>query len=253
MALQPAASSAQVTLSTELSELIHKYLKQKVNTLAGLARQSGVPYPTLRRLVHQQTRPELETVIALLGVICVRQQAKALLNKYYPGEFDMFASLVVARPAAAEDLCGYLDDEIAVAVLQLTAQAHGCTRKSIARAYGEAGLSKLREFTAAGYVREDSQGQHVFLGLGTVTDVGRCLRGIRVLTQTFNEANLGTDATLVSSSTAVITRKGLRIIKQYGQEYRRSMQKIMAEHDGEIPVYVALLHAVSDVRAGVTF
>lgn len=242
---------AQDSPSGELGELIQRYLKQKVNTLAGLARQSGVPYPTLRRLVHKQTRPELETVIALLGVICDRREAKAWLAQHYPGEFEMFGELAPAPPAPPEDLCGYLDDDVAVAVLQLTAQAHGCTRRRVMRAYGEAGLRKLREFIAAGYVREDSPGTFVFLGLGAAVDVEQCLRGIRVLTQTFNEANLGTDATLVASSTAVITRKGLRIIKQYGQEYRRLIQKIMAEHDGEIPVYVALLHAVSDVRAGV--
>ena len=244
--------SSKGLLGAELQTLIENYLADQRKTLAILARECSVSYSTLRRMAQNENMPDFGAVIAVLGVICDKTQAKQFLAKYYPKIFNAFdAAFLDHPPAKTQDLTHYLDSELAFAVLQMSAQKSRCTRAMILKSFGEFGRNKLQEFIEAGYIGEDNHGNLSFLGFGSEHDVDRCLSNIRVLAKVFDESNLGTDAAFVAAYSESVTREGLRKIKQYGREYYKSLQKIIEEHEGDIPVYIAWMHTVSDVKDGV--
>lgn len=237
-------------LVEELRMLIDEYLDSRMKSLRQLARECHVSYSTLRRIMQSECIPDLIAVIRVLHVVCEPSHARSFLSQHYQGAFDIFQGAFSHKPELSELSC-YIDSQMAYKMFEMMAQDPSCTRQHIVKAFGEFGSQKLDELMDGGYVGEDGHGYLCFLPMTVEQDACMCLRNIRLLAQMFDGKNLGTDAALAALYSQSIAREGLTKIKKYGMEYQNRLRQIIAEHDGDIAVYVGWMHAVSDVKEGV--
>lgn len=236
------------TLIEDLGRAIDGYLKQSLlRSIATLARETHIPYSTLRRVMHGEAVPDLATVISVLNVVCNQHQTKQFLAQHFPGTFNACDSAFLQAESAPEDLIHQLDSEFSLEILQTIAQTEECSKEHIAKSFGEYGVSKIDDYIRAGYVKEDASGYLQFLGLATTSNPSVCLKNIRVVSKTFNRNNLGTDAAVMATIYESTDFDGLKKIKQFGIDYHQKVHTIVTNNPGDVPVFVAWMHNVNDI------
>ena len=244
----PQDNGGQPTLTAHLQRAIDNYLKQSLlRSIATLARETQVPYSTLRRVMHGEAVPDLATVICVLNVVCNQHQAQQFLAQHFPNTFNACNSSFLQAESPPQDLINQLDSEFSLEILQTIAQTEECSKEHIAKSFGEYGVRKIDDYIRAGYVKEDASGCLQFLGLATASNPSVCLKNIRVVSKTFNRDNLGTDAAVMATIYESTDLDGLKQIKQFGIDYHQKVRTIVTNHPGDVPVFVAWMHNVSDI------
>ena len=233
----------------ELRQWIVDYVKKSYKgSLASLAREASLPYSTLRRVVQGSGEPDLATVIAILSVVCQKEQAREVLLRHYPEAFHALDSVFLGHKVMPTPLNQHLDSEMAFEVLQMTAKEPLCTRESVEKSFGQYGLDKIEGFIEVGYVEEDPQGKLSFLGLGQAKSVEKCLQNICALARMFDQGNLGTESAMLATLSDCIDDEGLAKIKEYGKMYHKKVMKIVGANPGDINVYAAWLHNIHSLE-----
>lgn len=105
--------TANKLLTKDLMKLMDDYVSKDRNSCATLARESGVPYSTVVRLLKGGNVPSFESVFPILLTIQNYKSALAFVKKHYPfisnylsskdmgGSFAKKATRAVRSPAAA--------------------------------------------------------------------------------------------------------------------------------------------------------
>lgn len=239
--------SSNKELLNDLRDVIQDYLsRNRLRSLASLARQSSIPDSTIRRIMQEESVPDLATVIALLGAIYSHDEKRAFLSKHFPKPYELFVNAFYSTDEDFHELAYYLSSEVSQSILQLCANRQDTDREGIEQLYGEHGLQKLDELIEAGHVVVDARGTLRLKRKGLEKDVALCLSNIGLWSRMFDQELLGSDGALLVSVTACTTLEGLRQGKAAGQEYLKKVAKIIREHPGRIPVCVGVMQNVFD-------
>ena len=240
--------SSNKELLTDLRSVIQSYLDHNsLRSVASLSRLSGVPDSTIRRLMQEESIPDLATVIALLGVIYSLEERRVFLSKHFPQPYEVFDTAFDGSDQNYHELSYYLSSEVSQCILQLCANRQDITQESIGKTYGEYGLAKLEELMAAGHVVPHAEHNTLRLAQGGLeNDVDLCLSNISLWSKVFDKNLMGTDGSLLASFSQGLSLEGLALAKFEGQEYIKKLSKIIRENPGNIPVSVGLIQNVFD-------
>lgn len=239
--------SSKNELLEELIRKIENYLqKNYVGSLSSLARDSGIPYRTLRRISQGENVPDLSSVMALLNVISSQEEAQRFLAKHFPNTFQIFQSTFFQNPVPESSSILPCDDNLSFEMMRMVATKKDCTKDDMRKSFGDYGMQQLEKIISAGYITEND-GVLTFLGLEMSSNVQICLQNIRLLAQLFPQENLSTSKALLGSLSNTIDQEGLKKIKQYSVEFQQKIKKITTANPGDIPVYIAWLHNTYDL------
>jgi hypothetical protein len=131
-----------------LSSLIERWLEQgSKRNIQTLARISGVPYPTIRRILQQESTASLETAIALLNVVATIPETLSYFSDIECANrfFKRFAEY--SSPKPEQDLPTHIVDRESfwILMLGLTIGATQSRVKDLLGSYGIATLNRLVE------------------------------------------------------------------------------------------------------------
>ncbi len=131
-----------------LASFIERWLGQgSKRNIQTLARMSGVPYPTIRRIIQNDSSASLETAIALLNVVATIPETMSYFsdiecaNRFFK-RFSEYSS-----PAQSGDLPAHIVDRESfwIIMLGLTIGASHSRVRDLLGSYGIATLNRLVE------------------------------------------------------------------------------------------------------------
>lgn len=110
-------------LKRDLARRIESWLHEdKARNPNLLAQQSGVSYPTIRRIIGEEMVPSLDTVLSLLLHIMSDDEARRFLLEHFPAHASFFES------ASCRGIGGLLSKEDFI-LLTLARRQSGCTQE----------------------------------------------------------------------------------------------------------------------------
>ncbi len=218
----------------DLKQLIDAWLKDRVTrNLSLLSRQSGVPYPTLRRVYQQENSPTLETVLAILNVVATSDSALSFLNLHFSTVSNWVGKLVKGLDAhiTGGDFNEELRDRISFAIVTL-ASAGGTSFEAIDQKFGEYGLAKLRRLMEIEVLYEKDGILRCRYENFSVLDPRLILDQIRHTVDLFDMQQLGSQAVCAQLHTDGLDDIGVSELNERLLKFEEDLQKIFATRKG---------------------
>ncbi|MCY4380227.1 MAG: hypothetical protein OXC40_01470 [Proteobacteria bacterium] len=227
---------------------VSDYLSQSsVRSVAYLARKSGVPYSTVRRIAQGRGTADIAKVIPILGVIMERKEYLAFVKVFYPQLYHVLQNTFTPNQQPSHDQHkNHSFDPAANYILHLCIGEQGMSkedvRMKVKMRYGHYGLTRLRDLEAAGYLvmlPDKSRLKCDKFKKPTATSV---LQNIELLTNLFNTNYLDTDLATLDFVTEKVNHKGLSLIKQAGIDYLKKVVITQQKHaGGDLHFFVTLM------------
>ncbi len=218
----------------DLKLLINEWMSERpTRNLSLLSRQSGVPYPTLRRVYQQENSPTLETVLALLNIVAPTESALNFLAKHFPSVGSWVGKLVTGYDTriSSDDFNEELRDRISFAIITL-ASAGGTSFETIDAMFGEYGLTKLRRLLEIeAIVERDGQLRCRYENF-SVLDPRLVLEQIRHTVDLFDMSQLGQTAVCAQLHTDGLSEQGVRELSRSIHDFEDKLQQIFLTHKG---------------------
>lgn len=218
----------------DLTNLIDEWLKDRSSrNLSLLARQSGVPYPTLRRVYLRENSPSLETVLALLNVIASTDNTLQFLARHFHSVGGWVQKLVrgMDTQIAGPDLNEELRDRISFAIITL-ASARGTTISAIERRFGEYGVAKLRRLLEMDLLYEEGERVRLRMENFSVIDPRLILEQIKHTVDLFDLSQIGETAACAQIHTDGISGEGVDALSRRISEFEEDLQEIFKKYPG---------------------
>ncbi len=227
----------------DLKDLIDAWLKDRsTRNLSLLSRQSGVPYPTLRRVYQQENSPTLETVLALLNVVTATDSAMSFLNEHFSNVGAWVGKLVKGLDTSftGGDFNEELRDRISFAVLTL-ASSGGTSFEDVDYRFGEYGLSKLRRLMEMEVIYEKDGRLRCRYENFTVLDPRLIIEQIKHTVDLFDLNQLGSPAVCAQLHTDGLNEVGVQELNRRILEFEEDLQRIFAHHPGSNVVMLSYI------------
>lgn len=231
-------------VSEALKMVVADYLSAHyVRSVAHLARQSGVPYTTVRRIVQGQGTADLSTVNLILGVVLNQAEHLEFISVYYPECYSMLATTFSAIKVRSIDRSSGsppVDPALNYIMHICSAREGTCQQKvmdQIKDRYGVHGLRSFEAMLEADYLKIVEGHVYVRWDRFQNSSYESILLKIKSLTSIFNPSHLGTDAALIGLVSEYVSEEGLRLIKQAGQEYLRKVGQVHQKYKGKDMIY----------------
>ena len=242
------------SVAAALKQVVTEYLEQQsVRSVAYLARKSGIPYTTVRRIVQEQGRADLATINSILNVIMERDEHLMFIRFYYPDCYHMLASTFSPSRVEPRKKCSRSApfDPAANSIVRICADPEGVledeARSQIKEQYGGHGLKRYESLKRNGYLAV--KGAKVYLKserfeLNTAASI---LLRIQILTDIFNVRHIGTDAAMIGLMSEYVSDEGLALLKAAGKEYLRKVLQAQHKHKGkELIYYLGVMQNIYD-------
>ena len=218
----------------DLKHLIDDWLKDRsTRNLSLLSRQSGVPYPTLRRVYQQENSPTLETVLALISVVAPGDNALSFLNQHFSSVGSWVSKLVKTLDTQfpSADINEELRDRISFAIITL-ASAQGTTRALIEKKYGEYGVAKLRRLMEMDAIFEKDDRLYFRYENFSVIDSHLILEQIKHTVDLFDVKQVGETAVCAQLHTEGLNDAGVAQLARRITEFEEDLQRIFLRERG---------------------
>lgn len=223
--------------------VITAYINQKaVRSIASLARASGVPYTTVRRIRYGLGQADLATINPILRVVMSSDEYLAFMHRYYSQAYQVLAAIYAPPPPAGGNggrKPAY--DAAANAIVQLCAARDGIEEAElkafIKEHYGAQGTAHYAMVLKGGYL--EIKGTRVYLQWSRFRErtLAILLKEIEILTHLFSRKNLGTDAALLGLISENVSHQGLGLLKAAGQTYLHQVREAQEKYQGRDMVY----------------
>ncbi len=234
----------------DLKELIDAWLKDRpTRNLSLLSRQSGVPYPTLRRVYQQENVPTLETVLALLNVVAANEAAMSFLNKHFSDIGAWVGKMVHSYDVSitSGDFNEELRDRISFAIITL-ASSGGTTIDIVGKKFGEYGLVKLKRLLEIEAVYEKDGILRCRYENFSVLDPRLILEQIKHTVDLFDMNQLGNPAVCAQLHTDGLDLQGVAELHKRIMEFEEDLRQIFNRYRG--PHVVMLSYISSFLQKG---
>lgn len=218
----------------DLKNLIDAWLKDRsTRNLSLLSRQSGVPYPTLRRVYQQENSPTLETVLALLSVIAPGDNALSFLNQHFSSVGSWVSKLVKGLDTQfpTADVSEELRDRISFAIITL-ASAQGTTRALIEKKFGEYGVAKLQRLLEMDALYEKDERLYFRYENFSVLEPRLILEQIKHTVDLFDMKQLGEHGVVAQLHTEGLNDAGVIQLARRIHEFEEDLQRIFVRERG---------------------
>ncbi|HYX39810.1 MAG TPA: hypothetical protein VE954_42520 [Oligoflexus sp.] len=136
-----------------LAQYIERWLSQSPRrSMQMLSRNSGVPYPTIRRVMQREGEQTLETALSILNLVASLEETLDYLSpvesvrKFYE---KVSSRTTVAKQEMLEKFVG--KDSFWVMALALTI---GATKARVQNLLGSSGLAVMDDMISEGFLRE---------------------------------------------------------------------------------------------------
>lgn len=234
-----------------LQRMICSHISAKPSrSVASLARRSGVPYTTVRRLSQGNGTPDLTTIHQILLVVTSHSGYLAYIQKFYPDCYEILRKTFAEKTSTPNHQTPKVDP-VANAVVRLCFKEGGIPEEELLiymkDRYGDRGLRSVRELKKYGYVivkdgramLEPNSFKH------TSTEV--TLQYIGAMTRAFHVSLVDTDAASVAFVSRRVNTKALGLLKKAGQQYFKQLTELQTtKSSGEIPYYMILMQNTYD-------
>lgn len=148
-------------LTRELKELVEVYLNaRKGRSRQTLAKETGIAYNTITRILQMETVPSFESAYAILKIVADPARVQSFLETYYPAVFELMRDQVQSMNDTGAEFGGLELDEIfsdtlGFSVFCLAAKRQGGTTfEEVERSYGMLGRAKLVQMLDSGFCEE---------------------------------------------------------------------------------------------------
>ncbi len=147
-------------LTKELKELVEDYLNtRKGRSRQTLAKETGIAYNTITRILQLETVPSFESAYALLKVVADTGKIQSFLEVHYPSVYALMKDQIQEMNRAGSDFGGLeldevFSDTVGFAVFCLAAGAAGISFEQVESSYGNAGRLKLTQMLENGFCEE---------------------------------------------------------------------------------------------------
>ncbi|RZA24089.1 MAG: hypothetical protein EOP10_10910 [Proteobacteria bacterium] len=218
----------------DLKNLIDAWLKDRsTRNLSLLSRQSGVPYPTLRRVYQQENSPTLETVLALLSVVAPGDNALTFLNQHFNSVGSWVSKLVkgLDTQLPSVDVSEELRDRISFAIITL-ASAQGTTRALIEKKFGEYGAAKLDRLLEMDAIYEKDDRLYFRYENFSVIEPRLILEQIKHTVDLFDMKQIGDHGVVAQLHTEGLNDAGVIQLARRIHEFEEDLQRIFVRERG---------------------
>lgn len=218
----------------DLKNLVDDWLKDRsTRNLSLLSRQSGVPYPTLRRVYQQENSPTLETVLALLSVVAPGDNALSFLNKHFSSVGSWVSKLVKGLDTQfpTADIHEELRDRISFAIITL-ASAQGTTRALVEKKFGDYGVEKLNRLLEMDAIYEKDGRLFFRYENFSVIDSRLILEQIKHTVELFDVKQVGDPAVCAQLHTEGLSDSGVTQLARRISEFEEDLQRIFMRERG---------------------
>jgi len=181
----------------ELIGYIENYKAQRGRSLYSLAREAGVAYTTLKRIVNKEVNnADFETVSKILNVLCTPEQIVNYLKKNHPAVSNIMATAYNTYTISNNALNSYLVDKIGFVIIHRAMAKDGITRSEVIEQFGEQGSDLLEELL----------GQEILLEVDNritakdfkCTSIDVALKKVQLACDNFKARNIGDGKSLIS-------------------------------------------------------
>ena len=227
----------------DLKNLIDAWLKDRsTRNLSLLSRQSGVPYPTLRRVYQQENSPTLETVLALLSVVAPGDNALSFLNLHFSSVGSWVTKLVKGLDTQfpTADINEELRDRISFAIITL-ASAQGTTRALIEKKFGDYGMAKLDRLLEMDAIFEKDDRLHFRYENFSVLEPRLILEQIKHTVDLFDMKQIGEAAVVAQLHTEGLNDAGVVQLARRLSEFEEDLQRIFVRERGTNVVMLSFI------------
>lgn len=239
-------------VAQDLAERIQAYLQgSRTRSLRQLAERSRVSFSTVRRMAHAEPT-SMNNVIAVLSAIDSRETVASTLSKYYPSSFRYVQEMKTPqRYLAPDDDAAVLSGALHNRIFTLASTKGRIAVAEIERMFGVVGREALADLLGKELLHSDGdvvwprEEKHAH-------GIPETLRNIRMRTEDFSCANLGTDAAFVAMITRRVSRDTLKRIKEESARYLRTVIALTEDEPADgIPMYVsAFMNVLDDTNLG---
>jgi hypothetical protein len=230
-------------LLQELSDLIGLWLEKRRNaSLPGLARVSGVSYPTVRRIYQKECEPTLNVVVSLLTVVATPDESRAFLERHYP---DLAQIMGPTMDRQVIDEAIELDRFSAnhFLALALASTKDGVSVDEMKERAGRRGVDSLNELIDLGLFERDGGRYHTKNRDLKIAGSERVLEGISHLCELFDFDRIDSRGSLFRIKTEGLSKEAVlevyRILYQASEAIQTLIDK--PESKGEYVVGLGLL------------
>ncbi|HYX35755.1 MAG TPA: hypothetical protein VE954_21875 [Oligoflexus sp.] len=146
---------------SEKIELLAGYIERWIaansrRNIALLSRLSGVPYPTIRRIMQKESVPNIETAMSILNTVATLQETISYFDDNASIQ-DFYARVTTNKELVTDpDTIGRLlkRESFWIIVLALTV---GATASRVEKLLGTFGLSEFTAMIEEGFLHEESR------------------------------------------------------------------------------------------------
>lgn len=240
-------SDAKIAETDRLSEAIDQWVSRRKNASLGLlAKLSGVPYPTVRRVAQREFRPTLQNALQIASVVLPADQVIDVIGESY-GEsvrlmkdlFSVKKDAKLVEPSLSEEAISSKEDYW---VYVQAATEHGIHVDAIKERFGHEGLRALDKLVNLHLVEQDPQSGFVKAPESQITLASgkTVLAAISHLTELFEMDRLEDDGTLAWTKAEGLNEMGMTKAHKVMIRAIQELREILADKTNQGPHMVGL-------------
>lgn len=239
-------AEAKIAESDRLSEAIDQWVSRRKNASLGLlAKLSGVPYPTVRRVAQREFRPTLQNALQIASVVLPADQVIDVIGESY-GESvrlmkDLFSvkNAKLVEPSLSEEALASKEDYW---VYVQAATEHGIHVSAITERFGREGQRALEKLLNLRLIEQDPESGIVKAPESQITLASgkTVLAAISHLTELFEMDRLEDDGTLAWTKAEGLNEAGMTKAHKVMIRAIQELREILADKNNQGPHMLGL-------------
>ncbi len=227
----------------ELSELVIERIKEWVNrrpsrNLNTLSKASGIPHPTLSRIIKGVHQPSAKTVLALASHIFHIDEIDDVLTRYGVKQ----AALPPHRSDALREFDDFVVvDETDLLILGLLCRQSGTTRDSILQLFGFYGIKKLEAYLEKEIAWQQADGVCKISDDVITPDREKILSSINLSLNMMSKGSA--ERQVFFHEIFGVNEEGMEQLHSQTRQYYASVHQIIKDNRGELIAIVAGISA----------
>jgi hypothetical protein len=237
-------------MSNDLVTLMTEWINARPATrnLSMLSRQSGVPYPTLRRVANLENVPTLETIMSLLGVVASPEQSMRFLQNHAPDMARVIGRMQVEGPTiSGVQIQEEYRDRVSFAVFAMAGVKGGTSDTEVQQKFGDYGTTKIARLLDLGaLVRE---GDRLYKAArGNDIDIRVTLDRIRHTVDLFQMEQVGSPGVCAQLHADGLSDDGVKLLGEALSVFLDDVQLIAKRNPGPNAMMFGLVSSFLGVR-----
>ncbi len=227
----------------DLAQLVRDYLDgHKNRSLKRLSMRTGVAYATLRRILLQNTVPNMESILPLIQFICSKEQGVAFLKTHF-SSFGIWLEEYFSgdQDFADANMNHLIKDKENFVIISLAATDSGTTRENVHELLGVIGGQKINNLIDHGILVEEQGRLRTTKKEFGCVDPDSVLAQIKNAAEIFNKDRLRSSTAMAGIQTDGVSEEGLKEIFKVMVDAEMKVSKIRKKYRGNHTMFAGLI------------